>query len=271
MEEEKQLDFNAPFLSVRRFSSSSSQKNKNENNKKSSSSIPSYYKPELKSGPIRNAGAVPFMWEHTPGTPKDETNTNQGVFVSSPEVRSPVVAPKLPPGRVLEIKRREPPEKKQSKEQQPRNEVVKVQSQMKKLVTSNRRNKLRSHPDDTNNASKLESLKDVPVMGKKGASDSEGDGDDDDAFIDAQDTLSRSESFFFNCSISGVSGLDGSTDAKPTPSGTFSSDLKTRDFMMGRFLPAAKAMASDTPQYAPRRQAVAARTASETIAKSADE
>lgn len=250
MEEEKQLDFNAPFLSVRRFSSSS-QKNKNENNKTSSIPYP-YYKPELKSGPIRNAGAVPFMWEHTPGTPKDEINTNQGLFVS-PEVR-PAVAPKLPPGRVLEIKRREPPEKKEFKEQQPRNEVVKVQSQMKKLVTSNRRNKLR----DNNNASKLESLKDVPVMGKKGVSDSEGDGDDDDAFIDAQDTLSRSESFFFNCSISGVSGLDGSADAKP-PSGTFSTDLKTRDFMMGRFLPAAKAMASDTPQYAPRRQAVAAR------------
>ncbi|KAI3848446.1 hypothetical protein MKX03_007784 [Papaver bracteatum] len=256
MEEEKQLDFNAPFLSVRRFSSSSSsssQRNKSENHKKSSIPYP-YYKPELKSGPIINAGAVPFMWEHTPGTPKDETNTNQGVFVS-PEVR-PAVAPKLPPGRVLEIKRREPPEKKEFiKEQLPRNEVVKVQSQMKKLVTSNRRNKLRGD----NNASKLESLKDVPVMGKKGNSDSDGDGDDDDAFIDAQDTLSRSESFFFNCSVSGVSGLDGSADAKPPPSGTFATDLKTRDFMMGRFLPAAKAMASDTPQYAPRRQAVAVR------------
>lgn len=249
MEEEKQLDFNAPFLSVRRFSSSSSQRNKNENNKKSSSiptPYPSYYKPELKSGPIRNAGAVPFMWEHTPGTPKDETNTtNQGLFVS-PELR-PAVAPKLPPGRVLEIKRREPPEKKEFiKEQQPRNEVVEVQSQMKKLVTSNRRR------GGDNKASKLENLKDVSVMENKGASD------DDDAFIDAQDTLSRSESFFFNCSISGVSGLDGSADAKP-PSGTFATDLKTRDFMMGRFLPAAKAMASDTPQYAPRRQAVAAR------------
>ncbi|RZC43356.1 hypothetical protein C5167_036307 [Papaver somniferum] len=254
MEEEKQLDFNAPFLSVRRFSSPS-QRNKNENSKKSSSipsPYPSYYKPELKSGPIRNAGAVPFMWEHTPGTPKDEINTNQGLFVS-PEVR-PAVAPKLPPGRVLEIKRRVPPEKKEFiKEQQPKNEVVKVQSQMKKFVTSNRRSKLRG---DDNNASKLENLKDVQVTGQKGALGSEGD--DDDAFIDAQDTLSRSESFFFNCSISGVSGLDGSADAKP-PSGTFATDLKTRDFMMGRFLPAAKAMASDTPQYAPRRQAVAAR------------
>ncbi|KAI3961245.1 hypothetical protein MKW92_004213 [Papaver armeniacum] len=131
------------------------------------------------------------MWEHTPGTPKDDTNTNPTLILSSSENQSPVTAPKLPPGRVLEIKRREPPEKKESKEQQPNNEET------------------------------------------------------------SQDTLSRSESFFFNCSMSGVSGLDGWTDAKP-PSGTFSSDLKTRDFMMGRFLPAAKAMASDTPQQLPR-------------------
>ncbi|KAI3991451.1 hypothetical protein MKX01_000538 [Papaver californicum] len=263
MEEEKQLDFNAPFLSVRRFSSSSSsQKNKNENNKKSSSSIHPpypYYKPELKSGPIRNAGAVPFMWEQTPGTPKDRetTNTtNPTLFVSPEERRLRVVAPKLPLGRVLEIiKRREPPEKKEFREQ-PKNEVVKVQSQINKLVSSNRRNKLPSSYPDDSNASKLGSMKDGGLTENKGTSDSEGDGDND-AFIDAQDTLSRSESFFFNCSISGVSGLDG-PDAKPQ-SGTFSTDPKTRDFMMGRFLPAAKAMASDKPQYAPRRQAVVAR------------
>ncbi|KAI3961408.1 hypothetical protein MKX01_004077 [Papaver californicum] len=260
MEEEKQLNFNVPFLSVRRFSSSS-QKNKNENNKKSSSSIHPpypYYKPELKSGPIRDAGAVPFMWEQTPGTPKDHetnTNTNPTLFVSPEERRLPVVAPKLPPGRVLEIiKQREPPGKKEFREQ-PKNEVVKV-SQIDKLVSSNRRNKLHSSYPDDSNASKLGSMKDGGLTENKGTSDSEGDGDND-AFIDAQDTLSRSESFFFNCSISGVSGLDG-PDAKPQ-SGTFSTDPKTRDFMMGRFLPAAKAMASDTPQYAPRRQAVAAR------------
>ncbi|MCL7024197.1 hypothetical protein MKW94_001373 [Papaver nudicaule] len=167
------------------------------------------------------------------------------------------VTPKLPPGRVVEIKRREPTEKEFREEPPPRNEVVKV-SHISKLVSYSRRNKLFSGSDNTtNDASKLEVVKDVGLSEKKGGSESEGDGDDD-AFIDAQDTLSRSESFFFNCSISGVSGLDGCADAKPQ-SGTFSTDPKTRDFMMGRFLPAAKAMASDTPQYAPRRQGVAAR------------
>ncbi|MCL7048280.1 hypothetical protein MKW94_018952, partial [Papaver nudicaule] len=262
MEEEKQLDFNAPFLSVRRLSSSSGSSDRNikrnENSKKSSSIRPPYYKPELKSGPIRHAGAVPFIWEQTPGTPKDHESSTNPLF-ESPERRMPVT-PKLPPGRVVEIKP-PPPEKEFREEPPPRNEVVKV-SQISKLVSYSRRNKLFSGSDNTttttNNVSKLEAVKDVGLVEKKGSTDSEGDGDDDDAFIDAQDTLSRSESFFFNCSISGVSGLDGCEDAKPA-SGTFSTDPKTRDFMMGRFLPAAKALASDTPQYAPRRQGVAAR------------
>ncbi|KAF8086542.1 hypothetical protein N665_0622s0035 [Sinapis alba] len=56
----------------------------------------------------------------------------------------------------------------------------------------------------------------------------------------AADTLSRSESFFFNCS--NVSGHG--TIAEPF--GTLSSDRQTQDLMMGRFLPAAKALTSET-------------------------
>ncbi|RVW31881.1 hypothetical protein CK203_087161 [Vitis vinifera] len=40
------------------------------------------------------------------------------------------------------------------------------------------------------------------------------------------------------------------------PSGTFSIDPQTRDLMMNRFLPAAKAMVLETPHYASRKQSV---------------
>lgn len=81
-------------------------------------------------------------------------------------------------------------------------------------------------------------------------SDSE---DGDETYLEANDTLSRSESFSMNCSVTGLSGLDGG-DVKS--SGTFSKDQQTRDFMMGRFLPAAKALASETPQVSHRKQSV---------------
>ncbi|XP_059437930.1 uncharacterized protein LOC132170830 [Corylus avellana] len=54
-----------------------------------------------------------------------------------------------------------------------------------------------------------------------------------------------------NYSASGLSGSDG-PDGKP--SGTFSTDPETRDFMMSRFLPAAKAMALEPHRYASRKQ-----------------
>ncbi|XP_076939366.1 uncharacterized protein LOC143608044 [Bidens hawaiensis] len=68
--------------------------------------------------------------------------------------------------------------------------------------------------------------------------------DDDETYMDALDTLSRGETSFYNCSASGVSGFG--SDAKPYRS--VPDDPKMRDFMMGRFLPAAKAMAADLPQ-----------------------
>ncbi|XP_019159190.1 PREDICTED: uncharacterized protein LOC109155929 isoform X2 [Ipomoea nil] len=72
--------------------------------------------------------------------------------------------------------------------------------------------------------------------------------DEEDVFLDALDTLSRTQSsVFLNCS---VSGLD-------EPEGRPSTDPQTREFMINRFLPAAKAMASETvseiPQYAPKK------------------
>ncbi|CAH8294103.1 unnamed protein product [Eruca vesicaria subsp. sativa] len=65
--------------------------------------------------------------------------------------------------------------------------------------------------------------------------------EDDDTYLDAADMLSRSESFFYNCS--NVSGHGTQME----PFGSLSSDRQTQDLMMGRFLPAAKALTSETP------------------------
>ncbi|KAI4365171.1 hypothetical protein MLD38_021181 [Melastoma candidum] len=63
---------------------------------------------------------------------------------------------------------------------------------------------------------------------------------DDDVYSDAVDTMSLTGSVSIGCNMSGLSGSDGHAMKR---SGTFSADTLTRDFMMGRFLPAARAMA----------------------------
>lgn len=232
--EDKQLNFNQPLLSVRRFSSTVAatevdSKRKNDNSFSNIPPLPTY-KSELKSGPLRNPGAVPFVWEQTPGRPKDESKA----WSRGPE--RPPTAPKLPPGRILNAK------------PQTLDKVCKDP-----IVAGNQTASILSNPRSVSslneNVTTLENI-------KEGLEDKESSGseDGDVAYLDALDTLSRSESFFLNCSVSGLSGLD-SPDIKP--SGTFSTDPQTRDFMMGRFLPAAKAMASETPPYASRRQPVA--------------
>lgn len=81
----------------------------------------------------------------------------------------------------------------------------------------------------------------------------EDDNDDNDVYSDALETLSPAESLLlsFNCSVSGLSGSDGLAHK---PSGAFSVDPQTRDLMMSRFLPAARAMALEHPQYTSRKQ-----------------
>ncbi|XP_043701243.1 uncharacterized protein LOC122651777 isoform X2 [Telopea speciosissima] len=242
--EEKQLDFNAPLLSVRRFSSfsstsASSERNDSErieNSWPTISSLP-YYKPDIKSGPIKNAGSIPFLWEQTPGRPKD------GGGPRAQPLKRPPLAPKLPPGRVLDV--RQQPTNSESNDKNavsPKNVVSSKTSNA--FLSSHRASSL------SDNVTELDSSKEIVKKGQ----DAETEEDEDETFTDALDTLSRTESFFLNCSISGVSGLDG-PDIKP--SGTFSTDPQTRDFMMGRFLPAAKAVAADTPQYASRKQPLA--------------
>ncbi|GAB4824880.1 hypothetical protein Ancab_007751 [Ancistrocladus abbreviatus] len=219
--EGKQLNFDQPLLSVRRGPLTAVLPNNGR--KKTSNSISSvphlpHYKSELKSGPVRNPGVVPFQWEQIPGRPKDE-NSPQMLALEYPPL-----APKLPPGRIL-------------------NHAIKDSG----ATEPHAENDLPSSPD----VSSLD--KNVMAHEKSGEEMEESRStveDDDSIYVDALDTLSRSESFFLNSSVSGVSALDG-RDIKP--SGTFS-DPRARDFMMDRFLPAAKAVASEMPQFASRKQ-----------------
>ncbi|XP_030548402.1 uncharacterized protein LOC115753760 [Rhodamnia argentea] len=105
-------------------------------------------------------------------------------------------------------------------------------------------------PSSNNIAAKLDSFKQEITDEKEG--DFEED-DDEDAYSDAVETLSPTESLSFsvNYSVSGLSGADGPV---VKPSGTFLVDSQTKDFMMSRFLPAARAMALEPPQYSSRKQ-----------------
>nr|XP_043607830.1 uncharacterized protein LOC122579673 [Erigeron canadensis]XP_043607838.1 uncharacterized protein LOC122579673 [Erigeron canadensis] len=91
--EDKKLNFNRPLLSVRRVTS----KEKDSKKKNLNSSAPAVLHPspstksDMHSGPLRDPGSVPFVWEQSPGKPKDERKTHK---------KHPIV-PKLPPGRLL--------------------------------------------------------------------------------------------------------------------------------------------------------------------------
>ncbi|KAF7833916.1 uncharacterized protein G2W53_008775 [Senna tora] len=226
--EEKQLDFNQPFLSVRRFSSSqvvSETDNKRKTKDSSLVRLPpvTHYKSDLKSGPVSHPGTVPFMWEQTPGIPKDESKS-----LPTPASKQPLITtPNLPPGRVLKVK-----------PQDSSDQVSKVVSVTQYVAASSLDKNVTKHESPNEAIMKQEKV-------SAGGSD-----DGDEAYQDALDTLSRTESFFMNCSVSGLSGLD---DQELQQSESFSRDQQARNFMIGRFLPAAKAIACETPQYMSRK------------------
>lgn len=89
--------------------------------------------------------------------------------------------------------------------------------------------------------------------------------ENDDVYSDALDTImSPPESVLMNCSVSGISGLE-LDHSNVNKSGTFHRDQKSRDFMMNRFLPAAKAMTVQVPEYTStsRKQSVVVEQARE--------
>ncbi|ESQ51668.1 hypothetical protein EUTSA_v10016438mg [Eutrema salsugineum] len=206
MMEEKQLDFNRPLISVRRPTQASESESKATSSDSLTSKIPPsppVYKSDIKSGPVRNPGTVPFQWEHKPGKPKDERKPDSQGLVETHFV------PKLPPGR--------------------------------RVMNGSREREESGKKSETDTRSNVEDAKSYS---------SRYDDDSDETYLDATDTLSRTESFFFNCS--NVSGVDGQ-GILVEPFGTLSSDRKTQDLMMGRFLPAAKALTSETPPLLARK------------------
>uniref|UniRef100_A0A2P2LEH9 Uncharacterized protein MANES_01G132600 n=1 Tax=Rhizophora mucronata TaxID=61149 RepID=A0A2P2LEH9_RHIMU len=232
--EENQLDFNQPLLSVRRFASTASA-SETGNKRKSNEAVPKLpplpvYKSELKSGPVMNPGTVPFEWEQTPGRPKNGSKPQ----TKAPE--KPPVVPKLPPGRILNVKLQ--------KSDKGSEGTAAFRSQSRNVDSSC----WNIQSLDTNVSKEESSKQTMEEMYSRGSENSH------EAYVDAVDTLSQTESFFYNCSISGVSGLDGPA---LKPSGTYVTDPQTLDFMMGRFLPAAKAVASKNPHYSARKQPVA--------------
>lgn len=193
---------------------------------------PPRYKPDLNSGPVRHPGAVPFVWEQRPGQPKS--------------VRTRRAAPPTPP-RPEEVGGGSPYHDALADldiqalhggaDRAPRAVAVaasrKVAAVEEVAVAAARKE-----------AKKQEAVSVAAVL--------RGDGEEEEErFSDALDSLSRTESFAMNCSVSGLSGApDPGPGAEPCAPG----------FMMDRFLPAAQAVAVGSPQYTFRKAGAAGGT-----------
>ncbi|XP_071707451.1 uncharacterized protein [Rutidosis leptorrhynchoides] len=172
---EKQLDFNAPLLSVRRLSTACSHldglsynytKKPKPSRQQSLPVARSQWEPEQE---VTKPAAIPFNWEQIPGKAKD---------------------------------RKKP-----------------VSQQPKKTPTSERFPTNRTQIPIDEQASEVDTL------------------------TDAISTISNS----FSCKFS-------EDNSDMAPSRSFASDIQTRDYLMNRFLPAAKSMIVETPQYVTKKQ-----------------
>ncbi|PKU61296.1 hypothetical protein MA16_Dca024816 [Dendrobium catenatum] len=205
----KRLDLDAPLLSFRR-------RTVQADGEEVTPPPPSrrrrqalpFYNSDLKLDQVGIPGAVPFDWEKTPGQPKNSSLATT-TFELNPAV------PKLPPGRSLKENGTDwlkgalgPPE---------------IETVIGTPTSSSGGRNEKDKVEDED-----ESFSTVC-------------GDEDDAFSDARDAFSCAESFSMKCSMSAGVG------AKDSPR-SFTKDPQVKDFMMGRFLPAAQAMTEDSPQ-----------------------
>lgn len=232
---ERKLNINAPLMSVRRSSATPPSFTEAKKKILEKRHTLQYYKSDMNSDQVTEPVAVPFNWEHIPGRRKG----NGGSEPQPPKATSITPSPRLPPGKSINPTKQ--PLEKESKAAntfRPSNKsksfnvsVVKIDSDKERKaekIVESRRSNVKYYDDND-------------------------DDDGNDAFSDALENLSPTESFSMNCSVSGVSGLEN-LDAKKF--GTFSTDQQTRDFMMSRFLPAAKAMTLQPPQYSSKKQSV---------------
>lgn len=229
---ERKLNINAPLMSVRRSSATSP--SLTEAKKKileKRHTLPAGYRSDMTLDQVTEPVAVPFNWEHIPGRRKG----NGGSEPQPPKDPSIVTpSPRLPPGKSINSGKLQPLEKE-----------CKVANKFRS-----------SNKSKTFNGSEVrmdcdrEGKTEKKVENRRSNVEEE---DEDDVYSDALEALSTTQSFSMNCSVSGVSGLDN-LDAKKF--GTFSTDQQTRDFMMSRFLPAAKAMTLQPSQYSSKKQSV---------------
>lgn len=241
--EKRQLNFNAPLLSARRYSSPS-RSTEFVVRKPTEKPMPDRQQSlpvnnlEWMNEEVTKPASVPFQWEQIPGRPKDEVESQ----APSPEER-PSNTPGLPPSMVSDAIRRNsgecprlPPGRLSGPLRYNSGERLNDHDIYQSLVDSF------SYKD---HAMLLQKLNESLSCKDESYSESV-----DDAYSDAVDTLSLKESQSLKYSVSGLSGYQSSG---VRPSGTFCVDEQTRDFMMNRFLPAAKAAVIETPQYVTKK------------------
>ncbi|CAJ1938663.1 unnamed protein product [Sphenostylis stenocarpa] len=226
MMDESKLNIDAPLMSVRRsFGTPPSLTETSRKILQKPQTLPHCIS-DATLDQVTEPVAVPFNWEHIPGKPKD----CDGSETQPPIQVSITPTPTLPPGKSTNAA-------KQPFEKEP-----------------NAANNFRSRSTSNSFIEKIDGGKEH--KDEKIEKVEENDDYDDDVYSDALETLSPTEPLSMNCSVSGVSGLDN-LDANIC--GTSSTDKQAHDFMMSRFLQAAKAMTIQPPQYtSSRKQSVLA-------------
>ncbi|KAG5155129.1 hypothetical protein JHK82_013098 [Glycine max] len=221
MMNERKLNIDAPLMSVRRsFGTSPSLTEANRKILEKPQTLP-HYKSDTTLDQVTEPVAVPFNWEHIPGRSKDYDG-------SEPQLPTKAsITPTLPPGKSTNVA-------KQLLEKEPN-----VANNFRPPSISNSL----SEKIDCNKEHKDEKMKKVE--------ENDDYDDDGDVYSDALETLSPTEPLSMNCSVSDVSGLD---NVVADMCGASSTDKQAHDFMMSRFLTAAKAMTIQPPQYASSRK-----------------
>jgi hypothetical protein len=203
---------------------------------------------DLKSGPIRHPGAVPFVWEQSPGRPKS-------VRTRRPAPPSPAPSSHHHP---------RPSEDEGAGGATPYHDALGGRDPAPLYspvaATGPFRNGAAGRKVQWGEAeAKGETKAPAEVLSVADVlRDKEEDaGEDEERFSDAHDTLSRTESFTVNCSVSGLSGVQDRPAAAAAAAAPTGPDA--RGFMMDRFLPAAQAVAVGSPQYTFRKTGTSAR------------
>uniref|UniRef100_A0A0D9V5W2 Uncharacterized protein n=1 Tax=Leersia perrieri TaxID=77586 RepID=A0A0D9V5W2_9ORYZ len=217
----KRIDLGAPLRSVRH-----------------ADALPRY-KADLNSGPIRHPGAVPFVWEQRPGQPKS--------------VRTRRTPPPPPPTTTASHPR--PSENGLEDEigGSPYHDALGErhggESPYHDAPAFSRTGAAAAAKEVT------EKVVSMAALLRKEDDDDGGGEEEEERFSDALDTLSRTESFTVNCSVSGLSGMPELTSRAAA-----GADPGARGIMMDRFLPAAQAVAIGSPQYTFRKASAAVST-----------